>query len=343
MGNKLKVKFKADKAITFLRIGLAFVAIAILTALVFAPKCSQPKQPRPLEGNLTIYHAGSLAAPFADAAKTFNNVYPGVKIERAALGSRSAIRQITELGKRADILASSDYTLITEMMFPQFADWYIIFAYNRMVICYTNQSKFKDEIDKMNWFEILVRDGVRYGHSDPNQDPCGYRTLMLWQLAEKYYNSAGLYQSLNIANTRKKVIRPKEVDLIPLLKSGDLDYAFGYFSLAKQHGLKYVELPVEIDLSEFKLKDFYATARVKIVGNEPGTTTVIKGGPVAYGLTIPQNAPRPDLAVVFLKFLFSKDGQLILEKNYQMAAIPPITNDKNKLPAELKELCTVAD
>ncbi|GAI28734.1 unnamed protein product, partial [marine sediment metagenome] len=95
---------------------------------------------------------------------------------------------------------------------------------------YTNKSRFGNEINRDNWYEILQRDGVRYGRSDPNQDPCGYRTLMVWQLAEDYYNAPELYDKLYGA--AGELIRPKEVDLIALLESGDLDYAFEYSSVA---------------------------------------------------------------------------------------------------------------
>ncbi len=39
------------------------------------------------------------------------------------------------------------------------------------------------------------------------------------------------------------VIRPYSVNLLPLLESGDLDYAFEYESVIKQHGLESVSLP----------------------------------------------------------------------------------------------------
>jgi tetratricopeptide (TPR) repeat protein len=35
--------------------------------------------------------------------------------------------------------------------------------------------------------EILQKPDVVWGHSSPDLDPCGYRTLMVLQLAEKYY------------------------------------------------------------------------------------------------------------------------------------------------------------
>jgi len=315
------------------------IIVGILVALALVPGCSQPTPEGSFEGVLAIYHAGSLAVPFEDMGTEFNKVHPNVEIQRDSGGSRSEIRKITELGKTADILASADYALIPDMMYPEFADWYVIFAYNRMVLCYTDQSKFGDETNKDNWYEILARDGVVYGHSDPDLDPCGYRTEMVWQLAEEHYSKPGLYDNLQIDDIHKNVVRPKSVDLIALLQSGDLDYAFEYLSVAKQHSLKYVELPAEIDLSSVEFKDFYATAQVEVTGTEPGTTKTLTGAPIVYGITIPKNAARPDLAVEFLKFLLDKDGQAIMERNYQSPVVPSVASDKSKLPAELRDLC----
>jgi len=32
------------------------------------------------------------------------------------------------------------------------------------------------------------------GGADPNTDPSGYRTLLVWQLAERYYREPRLYE-----------------------------------------------------------------------------------------------------------------------------------------------------
>ena len=45
-------------------------------------------------------------------------------------------------------------------------------------------------------YEILQKEDVKFGRHDPDQDLGGYRTLMVWQLAEKYYGVSGLYQKL---------------------------------------------------------------------------------------------------------------------------------------------------
>ena len=80
----------------------------------------------------------------------------------------------------------------------------------------------------------LQRKGVVWGHSDPNLDPCGYRSLMVMQLAAKYYDKPDLYEKL-LANRPEQNVRPKSVELISLLQSGNMDYAWEYLSVAVQH------------------------------------------------------------------------------------------------------------
>jgi len=317
------------------RVLLSLLALALLLTLMAG--CSREMAtpaPSPGKAVLTIFHAGSLSVPFKELEREFEKLNPGVDVQRESSSSGVAIRKITELGKKADILASADYSLIPDLMFPNFADWYICFARNSMVIAYTEKSKFSEEINSDNWYDILTHEGVEYGHSDL-LDPCGYRTLLVWQLAEKYYNVPGLYRRLE-EHCPPENIRPKSVELIALLQSGELDYAFEYRSVAVQHGLKFVELPPELNLSSLELADFYRRAKVEVPGKEPGATLIKEGKPIVYGLTIPSNAPHPELAVEFIKFLLSKEGQAIMERNGQPPIIPAVTNDLSKIPLKLR-------
>jgi len=320
-----------------LLIPLAIILIACLAVCAApVPAPTPPPAPEPkLSGDLQIFNAGSLTAPFEQISEEFNKIHPDVKILAEAAGSATCIRKVTELGKECGVIASADYKLIPELMFPQYADWYIIFASNQMVICYTDQSKFADGINTSNWYEILQRDGVTYGRSDPDQDPCGYRTLMVWQLAEKYYKVPGLYN--NLYNATGDLMRPKSVDLIALLQSGDLDYAFEYSSVALQQNLKYVELPPELNLSDVDFEDFYAEAEVEIAGAQPGEKIFMKGSPIVYAVTIPKNFPRQELAIAWVDFLLSNQGMDIMAANYQTPIIPAKTNDASKLRESLKK------
>jgi molybdate/tungstate transport system substrate-binding protein len=321
------------KASAMLKIIPLFLSLLLVAGVLAA--CGQPATETELSGKLQIFHAGSLTIPFEQISEEFNKIHPDVEILAEGAGSATTIRKVTELGKECGVIGSADYTLIPELMFPDYADWYLIFASNQMCIAYTDTSQFADEINSDNWYEILQRDGVTYGRSDPDQDPCGYRTLMVWQLAEKHYNASGLYDSLYEA--AGDLMRPKSVDLIALLQSGDLDYAFEYSSVAQQQNLKYVEPPPEINLSDVDSEDFYAQAEVEIAGAEPGETITMVGKPIVYGVTIPKNFPRQELAIAWVDFLLSDEGMSIMEENFQTPIIPAKTNDVSKLPESLKK------
>ncbi len=316
-----------------------WLALLFLLSALLLPACQGGAVPSaaPAEQKLVIFHAGSLTVPMEALADAFAEAHPGVVFETEASGSRTAARKVSELGREADLVLSADYTVIDNLLIPDYASWNIRFARNTMVIVYTEKSKFADEINADNWYEILLRDGVVYGHSDPDADPCGYRTLMVWQLAESYYGQPGLNAALE-AHCPPENVRPKAVELLALLESGDMDYAFEYRSVALQHDLPYVELPDAINLSSVEFADFYAQAKVEVSGTEPGTTITQVGSPIVYGLTMPKNAPHPDLAVEFVKFLIGPEGQRILEENGQMPIVPAVADPKEGLPEALLPL-----
>jgi molybdate/tungstate transport system substrate-binding protein len=296
------------------------------------------------EGKLRIFHAGSLSVPFAAIEKAFEAQYPGVDVQREVGGSTKMARMISEVGKPADIMASADYKVIDNNLIPKFADWNVRFATNQLVLCYTDRSKYADKINSHNWYEILQEKGVVWGHSDPNLDPCGYRSLMVLQLAEKFYGKAGLYKAL-LDNRPLKNVRPKSVELVSLMKTGNMDYAWEYLSVAIQHGLRYVPLDEHINLGNYKYDSFYKQAAVKVSGKKPGTFITKKGKSCTYGITLIKDAPNPEAARAFMVFLLSADhGLKTLQRMGQPPFIPcrvPTDAMASALPAEVKELVEV--
>jgi molybdate/tungstate transport system substrate-binding protein len=317
------------------RLAILSAALALALILTLVIGCDEEgTESGELKGVVTVLHAGSLAVPFSEMEDEFEEMYPGVDVQCESDSSGVTIRKVTELGLNAEVVASADYALIPELMYPDYADWYVTFATNQMVLCYTDKSMYADEITSDNWYEILLRDGVEYAHSDL-LDPCGYRTLLVWQLAEEYYNQPGLYEEL-VANCPEKNIRPKSVQLVALLESGEIDYASEYVSVAIQHDLQYVEYPPEIDLSDIAFEDYYAQSTVDIPGTEPGTTIAMIGAPVVYGVTIPTNTENPDLAIAFMEYLLGDKGQAVMSRNCQTPIAPALADDLSKLPAELQ-------
>ncbi len=288
---------------------------------------------REISGDLIIFHAGSLSIPFRQIANEFMKRHPRVKILAEAAGSRNCARKISDLGRDCDVMASADYTVIEKLLIPEYADWNINFATNEMAIMYRPQSKFAKEINSNNWHEILLRKGVEYGHSDPNADPCGYRSQLVWQLAEKHYNAPGLYKKL-VDNRPRRNIRSKETDLIALLEAGELDYIFIYRSICRQHKMPFVALPEQINLKDPRYADFYRRASVKISGKTPGSFIEKKGQAMVYGMTIPKNAPNYKAAVAFVNFVLSPRGQKIMAVNGQPPLVPAqVTGNKERVPA----------
>lgn len=299
--------------------------------------CNQVKAPQNndgLSGELTIFHAGSLSVPFKVLADSFQKIHPEVKILTESAGSLASIRKITDLGRNCDILASADYILIDKLMIPEFATWNLLFAGNEMSIVYTEHSKYAKEIDQNNWPEILQRTDVIFGRSDPNSDPCGYRTILTWKLLEEAANQKGLAEKLLKKDNR--YIRPKEVDLLALLESGAIDYIFLYKSVAIQHKLPYLKLPDSINLASPFLNEFYSKVSVDVTGNKPGETISQTGEPMIYGLTIPGNSLRPDLAEEFVKFILEK-GLPIIEQLGQ-SYVEPSYSEKSTVPEFLNPL-----
>jgi len=257
-------------------------------------------------------------------------------VVREAGGSRSIARQAAELGKKADLVASADYQVIDRILRPDFARFDVHFATNEMALAYTDRSRYRREINATNWPEILLRKGVRVGHSNPNLDPCGYRTMFVVQLAEKYYRIPGFFRKLfgypgRYVNGRERrgkvVVRPKETDLLALLESGAIDYLFIYRSVAEQHGLPYLSLPPKISLGSADEAPYYRRAHFEVTGQKPGQWIEKRGAPMVYGFTIPQSStlpPHPKGAAAFGRFLLSPEGQAILKRNGQGVIVPPV-------------------
>jgi len=295
---------------------------------------------------IIVFHAGSLSVPFAQMEKAFEARYPQYDVVREAAGSRACARKITDIGKPADVMASAAYKVIDNLLIPSFAKFNAQFATNEMAIAYTKQSKYAGEITAANWPEILLRPDVKIGHSNPNLDPCGYRSILVTQLAERYYKVPGFYDRLmgygesyqNGEEKREKiVVRPKETDLLGLLEAGAYDYLFIYKSVAAQHGLEYITLPPEVNLGSKKFSDLYRQVAIQITGKKPGTWITKQGAPMVYGITVVENAakglPRnPKGAAAFVRFVLSSEGQAIMKQNGQGVIAPPvITGDASIL------------
>jgi tungstate transport system substrate-binding protein len=308
---------------------------------------------------LKVYHAGSLVSSFGKLEKMFEKTHPDVDVQLFSGGSGAIIDKITKSNQNADVLASADYSLIPKYMYPNNATFFVNFAKNAMVLCYSDKSKYATEINENNWYIVLSRDNVKYAISDPKSDPAGYRSLMTIGLAEKAYNFPFIFDKIvapyskitkTVANgvwtidatnplpdTTKLTITATGPDIAPLLKDGKVDYAFEYSSVAIQSGLKYVTLPSTIDLSDPAKMPVYQTMQVK---RPSGSATVTETGmPIVYAVTVPASAKTPDMGYEFIKLLAGSDGQAVLNADGQTPVVP--AEAYGTVPDAIKPVVTV--
>ncbi len=283
---------------------------------------------------IIIFHAGSLSVPFKEMADEFEKRNPGIKILLESAGSLVCARKITELKKPCDIIASADYFVIDELLIPEYATWGIRFATNEIVIAFQEKAKYSEEIDSSNWMDILLRDDVTYARSDPDSDPCGYRSVLSLLLSDKYYGRPGLAEKLLTKN--REFIRPKEVDLVGLIEANAVDYMFQYKSVAIQHDLKFISLPGEINLGDPRKNYIYNSVSYDVLGNTPGSKMTVKGEYINYSLSVLSNSENKNEAIDFVSFLLSDEGMEIFRKNGQDPIIPFSTDQPDQIPEKLR-------
>lgn len=359
------------------------VALTVVAALLCAG-CSDPGEDGAVGADgggrttLRVLFAGSLIIPFAQLEEEFEAAHPDIDVYMEGHGSIQAVRIVGDLHEQADVVISADHRLIPMLLYQvddprtgkPYADWSIVFATNKMVLAYTPTSAFADDVQAGDWFEIMNREGVRLGISDPRLDANGYRGLMTVKLAEDFYDRPDLFtdtfggvfrvpvrasetadgtlitvpEVLETKSGSHVVLRPFSVNLLPLIKSGDLDYAFEYESVVIQHGLEYVSLPPEIHLGDDAYASVYDDVTVKLDFQRfASVKPEFVGEPIRYGATIPSNTRDQEAAELLLAFLLGPEGQRIMSENYQPMIMPASTDNFDALPESLKAFCTSGD
>jgi len=319
--------------------------------------------------NLIVFEADSLIVPFAQIQKEFEQANPNINVEIQAHGSIQVIRQVTELNQDVDIVAVADSSLIPMLMYQTlmpdgkpYADWDIESTTNQLVLAYNSKSKYADEINAGNWYQIVSRPDVKFGFADPRMDAVGYRNLMMLNLAESYYDvdnimrdTIGKYFSMPITESEVNgistitipelleptdshmVLRGAHMELLALLQSGDIDYTIDYKSTVIQDGLSYMELPPEINLGDNNFASDYQKVVVRTDYQRFKTVNpVFHGLPIVYGMTIANNAKNKDAAVKFMQFVLGPEGQRIFNDNHQPELVPPQCDNISALPDALK-------
>lgn len=346
------------------------IALLLVVMTVVASSGCAPKEKTPL----SVFFAGSLITPFADLEKGYEAAHPNVDVLMEGHGSIQVIRHVTEIHQLIDVVVTADHALIPMLMYQKsvpetgkpYSDWYIKFASNKLALAYTSRSKYADEINADNWYKVIARPGVKVGIADPRFDASGYRALMALKLAETAYNKPTVFVDVilgrfktainvqeengiqvihvpEIVETKPDsgiVIRGSSIQLIALLESGDIDYAFEYESVIEQHGLQVVRLPDAVNLGSAERAADYAKVQVRMDFQRfLSVNPVFNGEVIDYGVTIPTNAPHPKEAEEFVAFLLGPEGRKVMEANHHPFIAPMEGNQYDAIPKRLQALC----
>jgi len=323
---------------------------------------------------LRVFCAGSLILPFSEIEKAFEAAHPEIDVQTEFHGSIQVMRHVTDLHEAIDVVATADQALIPMLMYATddpdsglpYANWYLHFAGNRIGLAYTPNSRGAGELTTDNWPGVLGSPDARVGLADPRIDPAGYRTLMALRLAEVYYDQPDIFQNLlgdkfsypigifkeagYTEITVPEILEPRldsnlalrgaSIQLVALLQSGDLDYAFEYESVIRQHGLELLELPEAVNLGSAAQAETYRQVQVKLDFQRfAKIKPVFRGEPIGYGITIPSNAPEPEVAQRYIQFLLSEEGRGIMQAFYHPLFEQIRCDGEDYVPQGLEGVC----
>ena len=306
------------------RLRRVWLSLLVLTACSPAREASTP---------LTVFAAGSLARPIRAALDTIAAT-GGPVVQLEIMGSREMIRAVTNLGRTPDLLVTADADEMERLLVPAYAERPLTFARNRVVLALSRRSRFADSVTVTNWARVVADGRMRIARADPARAPLGYRTQLVWRLAELQLDAPGLADAMG-RSSPASLMRGNESDLATLLESGDADAAWCYESLAKAMSLRYVTLGDSVDLGSAGSALRYASARVTVPGDRPGDSVVVVGSPIRYAMAVLTNSTDAMAATVLRERLLDARSRRIMQR-YGLDAfevVSPAAQDLGKRPA----------
>ncbi|MFC7071200.1 substrate-binding domain-containing protein [Halobaculum lipolyticum] len=190
-------------------------------------------------------------------------------------GSAVCARLVGDGLRDPDVLVLADPAL-----FAGLAEQYTAFATNELVVAYDPERPGGRAVrDADRPFDALLDRDLRWGRTDPDADPLGYRTLFSLRLAADLWGRP--YQ---------EALAPgqlfPEAELLAVFESGELDAAVVYRNMAIDHGVAFRSLPPAVNLGAPAHAAAYAEESYELPDG-----TVVRGTPVEYGAVARRSDP----------------------------------------------------
>ncbi len=267
----------------------------------------------------------------------------GYPYEGEGKGSSALANEIKGKLSFPDIFISAARAVNTTLMGAangNYVSWYVPFIRSSLVIGYSPNSKFASDFQAVasgskTWYQVLEEPGVRIGRTDPALDPKGVRTIIMTELAEKYYNQPGLSTKILGATNNTSQIFPEE-ELVARLTSGQLDAGFFYLNEVTDANIPFVTLPTQINMGDPSLNSTYAKATY----TDSKTHAITKGSAIVYTITVLNTSKNKAGAIAFVQYIFSSQGLAFFTNDGLSTVTPKITGDMAAVPSQLQSLFT---
>ena len=288
---------------------------------------------------VSVMYAASLIKTFEDSLGPAFQANTGYPYQGEARGSVQIANMMLDGLRRPDVFVSAGTIPIMKLMnaTDPLADWLVKFGAAEMVIAYSPDSRFFNDLEKARtgeipWYQVLSNPDLKFGRTDPELDPKGYYTILTAELANKYYNDSGIKQRILGEDRNSKQIFPEET-LKTILEQGQLDAVAAYKHEAVARGLPYITLPPNINLANPTFSDFYKTASYTL---EDGKGQTVFGEPIYFSFTIPNTVKNLAGATSFATFILSPNGEIILEDQGLNFIKPVVEGNMEKVPSDIR-------
>ena len=288
-------------------------------------------------GQVNVLYAGSLLSVMeTKIGPAFSNL--GYDYRGEGHGSIQNANMIIDGQRFPDVFISVGANPVNMLINnkPSLAKWYLGFASDEMVIAYNPKSSFASDFQKAKtgsipWYHVLAKPGIKFLRTDPFLDPKGCYTVIATKLAGVLYHNSSLSSSILNGERNKDQLRPEEI-LLTLLEQGEADAIPSYKHEAIERGFPFINLPPQINLGNPAFANYYKQA--SCTTQQQGTLTF--GKPIVFYITIPNTVRNNAGAIQFVKFIFSKQGNIILQ-NDGFKTIAPLIHGGNisSIPKEL--------
>ena len=318
---------------------LSAIFLPIIFFILFSFSIKELNATNTIDKDVSVMYAGSLVNIFENEIKSVFQNLTGYNFIGEGKGSVQISNMILDGFRKPDVFVSADTTPIERLInhTPPLANWLVKFGSAELVIAYNPQSSFASDLVKASngeipWYQVLGKEGLKFGRTDPELDPKGYYTVIAAKLANIYYNDSTIKDKILGEDRNKEQIFPEEI-LKSILDSGQIDATAAYKHEAIAKGLPYITLPDQINLSEPNYTNFYNKISYKL-----GTGETISGNPIFFSFTIPNTVENIEGAVSFVKFLLSENGKKILEQVGLSPIKPILQGDIHQLKLEILSL-----